>query len=79
MPVGEWTDPHVAPGRWDRQVADAGQRLAVTNGPAIDADVTEALAAPHAADPRALGTHVAQAGGPRGLHGVGHDLDVPPG
>ena len=53
MAEGVRADPHLLPGRRDRQLADPRQGLLVLHPPAVGVEVAEPLAAPAAGDSRA--------------------------
>src|SRR3954468_4533635 len=63
MPVRLLSDPHVSPGRWDRELADAFQGRLLLDLPAARTRIGKALAGLAAADTGLLVRDVDEAGG----------------
>ena len=75
MAVGLGADPHVGPGRRDRELADALQRGRVAHGFAVRLEIDESLAHPLAPDAALVVGDVCQAGGFGRIAGVDDSLD----
>src|SRR5439155_9118681 len=60
MPVRVWADPHLVPGRGDREVADPLEHSLIGDAPAALIAIFEAPSPPPPRDPRARAVHTAQ-------------------